>query len=343
MTQEIPVIINTVKESVTVHINGKQYTAQRSTHDTYDKILERIKDKDYDGIENLFDIRQHIKNTTDGQVEIRDSSLFYKGFELNSYLANKIISMHDQGYPVSNLIRFLENLMENPSRTSVEELYLFLEYGDMPITEDGCFLAYKKVRENYTDIHSGTFNNSIGKVVQVERNTVDNRRYNTCSYGLHFCSKEYLGSFGSSHNNRVVILKINPKDVVSIPSDYNNTKGRCCRYEVIGEWEGYQDYKTSTAFDRSYYSNDDLRNDYGYEYGEWKDDYEEDYEEEEMSYDSDDNPVERIDYYRGYTVVRFYDGTMRVYNDTSESDRQDLEELDYIVNNQDEPVEHVHH
>ena len=54
----------------------------------------------------------------------------------------------------------------------------------------------------------------------------------TCSYGLHFCSEGYLRHFGG---DRVVILKINPRDVVSIPTDYNNTKGRCCRYEVIGE------------------------------------------------------------------------------------------------------------
>ena len=33
----------------------------------------------------------------------------------------------------------------------------------------------------------------------------------------------------------MVILKINPRDVVSIPTDYNNTKGRTCRYEVVGE------------------------------------------------------------------------------------------------------------
>ena len=32
-----------------------------------------------------------------------------------------------------------------------------------------------------------------------------------------------------------MILKINPADVVAIPKDYNNTKGRTCRYEVIGE------------------------------------------------------------------------------------------------------------
>jgi hypothetical protein len=32
-----------------------------------------------------------------------------------------------------------------------------------------------------------------------------------------------------------MIVKVNPRDVVSIPSDYNDSKGRTCRYEVVGE------------------------------------------------------------------------------------------------------------
>jgi hypothetical protein len=76
--------------------------------------------------------------------------------------------------------------------------------------------------------------NAPGNVVEMERNTVDDNMNNTCSTGLHFCSKEYLAHFGG-HDSRTVILKINPRDVVSIPADYNATKGRTCRYEVIGE------------------------------------------------------------------------------------------------------------
>jgi hypothetical protein len=34
-----------------------------------------------------------------------------------------------------------------------------------------------------------------------------------------------------------MILQINPKDVVSIPNDYNRAKGRCSEYLVIGEVE----------------------------------------------------------------------------------------------------------
>jgi hypothetical protein len=126
----------------------------------------------------------------------------------------------------------MENLMQNPSYRSVNELYGFLEANNLSITPDGHFLAYKKVRENYTDVHSGKFDNSVGKVCEMERNLVDDNKDNTCSFGLHFCSEGYLKHFGG---DRIMIVKINPRDVVSIPTDYNNSKGRTCRYEVVGE------------------------------------------------------------------------------------------------------------
>jgi hypothetical protein len=129
--------------------------------------------------------------------------------------------------------------MQNPSKRAVEELYTFLEKGNLPLTPDGYFLAYKKVQHDFKDIHSGTMDNSPGKIVEMERNAVDDNMHNTCSTVLHFCAKEYLPHFGNRASgkkaDRVVILKINPADVVSIPADYNSTKGRACRYEVIGE------------------------------------------------------------------------------------------------------------
>jgi hypothetical protein len=120
-----------------------------------------------------------------------------------------------------------------------------LEKGGMPITPDGYFLAYKKVRANYKDCHSGTMDNSVGKTVSMERNAVDDNRENECSHGLHFCSESYLSQFGG---DRIMILKINPRDVVSIPKDYQNAKGRACSYEVIGELEGSFKTEPTKAF-----------------------------------------------------------------------------------------------
>jgi hypothetical protein len=142
----------------------------------------------------------------------------------------------------------MHNLHKNPSKRAVEELYGFLEKGALPITPDGYFLAYKKVRANYMDCHTGTISNHVGAVVEMERNEVDDDKDRTCSAGLHFCSQEYLKSFGGE---RTMILKIDPKDVVSIPSDYNDSKGRTCRYEVIGEL----DAPAEQAFTRSVQTN----------------------------------------------------------------------------------------
>jgi len=35
-----------------------------------------------------------------------------------------------------------------------------------------------------------------------------------------------------------MILKISPADVVSIPTDYDGAKGRCCKYEVVAQVNG---------------------------------------------------------------------------------------------------------
>lgn len=156
---------------------------------------------------------------------------------LNNVIIDRMINMSHEGLPVQPLINFMGNLLRNPSKQSVDELYLFLESAKLPITEDGCFIAYKIVKADYTDIYTGKFDNSVGRIVQVTRNQVDDNRNNHCSQGLHFCSRGYLSSYGTSNRttDRCVLVKINPSDVVSIPSDYNNAKGRCWKYEVVGE------------------------------------------------------------------------------------------------------------
>lgn len=205
-----------------------------NTSITYRKVVDAIKAGDWDTVKNVIEPQKVVLQYGAGNVAIQGDKLFWKGEELNSTLAARMIQMYQDGFPIEPMVNFMENLMQNPSKRAVTELYGFLEKGQLPITPDGCFLAFKKVRENYTDIYSGKFDNSVGKVVEMERNRVDDDKDRTCSTGLHFCSQAYLDHFGG-HDRRIMILKINPRDVVSIPSDYGDTKGRCCRYEVIGE------------------------------------------------------------------------------------------------------------
>jgi hypothetical protein len=63
------------------------------------------------------------------------------------------------------------------------------------------------------------------------RDLVDDNPNNTCSAGLHVACFDYAKGFGS----RLVEVKVNPRDVVCVPTDYNGTKMRTCRFEVVAE------------------------------------------------------------------------------------------------------------
>lgn len=238
--------------NIVVVIDNVPHTISK-THLTYERVKEAIKVGDWDLVKECIEPKKLVINYSKGNITIKDNTLLWRGKEMNNGLATRMIQMLQEGFPIDPLVNLMTNLMKNPSKRSVQELYGFLEKCNLPITPDGHFLAFKKVRTNYFDIHSGTMDNSVGKILEMERNEVDDNKDQTCSTGLHFCSQEYLPSFGG-HDSRVMIVKINPADVVSIPSDYNNAKGRTCRYEVVGEIGG-EDTSINGAFSSAVQSN----------------------------------------------------------------------------------------
>jgi hypothetical protein len=231
MTNPVPYIIQ--ENNITLFINDTVHTIH-SSQLGYSKLLEYIKNNEWDKVEDYINPKKVIITQGKGNIEIQGDTVFWKGKEFHSSLNTRLIKSFQDGFNIEPIVLFLENLKENPSNRAVEELYGFLEKNNLPITPDGHFLAYKKVTKDYKDIYSEKFDNSVGKIVEMERNEVDDRSENTCSHGLHFCSKGYLEHFGSM-SSRTIVVKIHPKDCVSFPKDYNNSKGRCCRYEVIAE------------------------------------------------------------------------------------------------------------
>ncbi len=225
----VPFIIQ--GDNIVVFSGGAPVTVN-STHINYTKLLDALKSQDWDAIPGLLTVKEMFKTLSYGDVTFDGETLMYKNKVMEGALASRLMKMFTEGFPIDHLMKFIDRLNKNPSYRAIQELYGFLEANSLPITDDGCFLAYKRIRADWTDCHSGTMDNSIGTVVEMPRNEVDDNRDNTCSNGLHFCGYTYLRSFGGA---RVVVLKIDPADVVSIPSDYNNQKGRACRYTVVEE------------------------------------------------------------------------------------------------------------
>lgn len=216
-----------------VILDGRPYTI-KSDHPNWARIVEAIADKNYDALPALIDTTSTVKDFGKGRITVDKGVVYYNKQQLHGCIVQSILGLIKEGFSVEPIANFLDNLEKNPSHRAITELYGFLEYGKLPITEDGCFLTYKKVRSDFKDIHSGTFDNSIGKTCEMPRSKVDDNPNNTCSSGLHVCSYEYTKSFGDS-SSKLVLCKVNPADVVSIPVDYNNTKMRCCKYVVVAE------------------------------------------------------------------------------------------------------------
>lgn len=237
------------KDSVTFYIDGQPYSAD-SSHAGYPALLDELKSPTPDvqrlialtrpieairvAVEDAVEAVESADYLPKGTVSVTRNAVLYNGEALEGVLVERILQLLAEGFNIMPMVRFLENLFQNPADFARDELYLWLEGSNLPITEDGYFLAYKRVNADYTSIHDGRTKNDPGTVVQMPRQDVDPVRDRTCSRGLHFCSKDYLPNFGSNGNgNKTVLLKINPADVVSIPSDYNNTKGRAWKYEVL--------------------------------------------------------------------------------------------------------------
>ena len=215
-------------------------------------------------------------------MTVKDGIVYFDGEAVYSTLAAKLLSLIEGGISPKPWMKFMNNLMDNPSYKSRKSLYDFLDNFDTPITGDGCFLAFKRVRSNYFDIHSNTMDNSPGTTVTMPRSEVDDDSNRTCSAGLHACASNYLGNFyARACGYKVVVVKINPRDVVAVPHDYQYSKMRVCRYEVLGDAEESTVHNLSsghyTEWDQKGDSYYDPEIDVSEEPDEYWDDYEDDW------------------------------------------------------------------
>lgn len=235
-TNKTPPPIMVKGDSITV-VTDKGPRIVRRGQPNFEAARAAIKEKDWDKLVQLLDVKKAVQSFGSGRVEIRGDELLFDGAPLRNYLVTKIFAFMEAGLPIDNLTKFLERLQGNPSMRAREELYKFLETEDLPITEDGHFLAYKAVRADWMDKHSGRINNAIGRVVEMPRDQVDDNQTRGCSRGLHAGSLSYVESFGNRETgDRFLLVKIDPADVVCIPNE-DCRKLRCCRYEVVNTFD----------------------------------------------------------------------------------------------------------
>lgn len=245
----IPHILNS--SSLILFINGKPVKVSKDAP-VYAAVIKAFRlpeEQQEAAILAALDKQNVNKNIEDKGFVVNGDEVIFEGEKLPVPLAQKILSLIKENLPVELFKNFWRNLKKNPAYLVVNEtgFYDFLSYRELPLTQDGHFLCYRGVQKDGWSISgdpetkvlqgkvnkSGQIYNGIGEIIEVERNGVNDDRNVYCSRAsLHCGSRDYACSWGP----RVVIVKVNPKDVVCCPKDCGCQKLRVCKFEVVGEF-----------------------------------------------------------------------------------------------------------
>lgn len=272
----------------TIHImfNNELYHATINT-----KLIDAINDQNWDLVYSIVTKKldaQVVSNSLQA-LGVVDGKL--AGRVVPDIIQDKILQLYNNNIPLVPLMRFIDNLLNNPHKEKIEDVFNFIQsHKEFPITPDGAILAWKKVQDDLYSYHSG--NNGklyygIGETVSLPESEVDTNSEKVCSRGIHACSKSYLSSYFGDKGT-VVILKIYPQDIRAVPHDYNHAKLRCVRAQVV-------DFADSKTIEDAFYK-------VGvYDYEDFEDDYwdkiEENLDISQEDWDNDqlDDPDEDID------------------------------------------------
>jgi len=272
-------LINTGETSnITVFHNGDVKVAT-SDHPYWKEIVAGVVAGD-EGVVDLFDltapIARKFESLTD-RITVANGKVYYDGDEVKDALADQITRFVREGVddwrPLAN---FYEKVMTNLEAHSREQLFGWLQHNSLSITPEGNFVAYKGVESDgnggYQSISSGKASvdgqeyvghipNRIGAVVTMPRSEVQHDPSVGCHTGLHAGTWNYAHGFS---RDAVLEVEIDPKDVVSVPSDCNAEKLRVSRYIVRDVTENErQSVVYNDHYEDDYYEG--YEDDYGYD------------------------------------------------------------------------------
>lgn len=230
--------------NITVVIDGDLFVADEQ-HPSFDAIALAAAAGDERKVLDLIDgSRAAAKKfqSLSERVSVANSRIFIDGDEIDDVYADHIVRfLENDCEDWKPLVAFLEKVYTNTDEHTRENLSRWLKsVGSFTIDEDGDIVGYKGVRNDLTSVHAGpavvngeavngNVPNQPGSVITMARSKVTHNPAVGCAAGLHVGTWEYASNFGSI----VLEVKVNPRDVVSVPTDCNGEKMRVSRYKVV--------------------------------------------------------------------------------------------------------------
>ena len=233
----------------TVVIGGQPHQFDH-THANYNELCECVMSGEAEKFVELVNTGAFIEDWSEGNFEMRDGFLYYGDEQVASQPTERIVGLIKGGHDHKPMLAYLDNLYQNVSNRAVYESYNWCSHKGLPITEDGMMIGYKGVAmyqgpdivdkngRNLTegdmvDKYTGeSFRNNVGDICEMNRRQVSDDCGQGCAAGLHVGTFDYANSW-AGNGGVVVLVKFNPADIVSVPTDCEHQKMRVSKYEVV--------------------------------------------------------------------------------------------------------------
>lgn len=233
--------------TISAIVDGVTYVLSKESM-YYKGALDALKKLDYDLFTTHCDLDKQLKFKSSGKITYDSGVIRYNGSAVDNKLANRIIKMIEDGYDCAPLMKFMELCYQNDNPSVIDRLYDFMESSGIMLDKDGYVVGFKKVRDDGYDYYSRTVLYEVGKTVVISKSACNTDSRNTCSGGLHIGSKNYAENLWYKGRGKVLLLRVNPKNVMCIPEEAGFEKLRACEVEVVAEYNGD---KLSSVYDYS--------------------------------------------------------------------------------------------
>lgn len=233
---------------VTVSDGGRVHTVRRGAPN-FTALRAAIEARDWAQARAHLTSKASVAAWSSGRFTIEGDEVLHAGQPVPPELARRVREFSSRNGDAEPFLRFFDRLALNPSRRSVEQLPNFLKNTGIPILRNGRIMAYKGVTSDYRDVHSTTctdkncghhtYDNRPGNTHEMPRNLISDDPNVSCHHGFHVGAYQYALTFGAMaqiSGSRVVVVVVDPADVVCVPNDYSCQKMRVCRYSVVGHY-----------------------------------------------------------------------------------------------------------
>jgi hypothetical protein len=234
-------------EHAVIIYRGEEPRVIKAGTDLHKQVMQALLiDGDYDKVHTLLTPEKHLEVETQGDLKITPTGTLRdkQNDAVDPIVRDYLEEFLEKGLSLEPLVKLAANIKKVADPFVRDQMVRFLRCSKFPITDDGCFIAFKRVKEvegKLLDIYTGKIPNNVGDSPRMAWEDVTKDPHTTCSAGLHVGAWGYMGVMSG---DVTLAVKVNPADVVSVPYDYQDQKMRTMGYTVVASHlKSPDDYK----------------------------------------------------------------------------------------------------